>query len=105
MNPIEKGNNDMYNYYAYEANNAKRAYDNCISAAESELRQSESYESCAKEAEWKYEEYKDESYARDAREYWDKAQRCKDKAEDYLNEARYHENRYEEAKRSANSYR
>ena len=105
LNPIEKGNNDMYNYYAYEANNAKRAYDNCISAAESELRQSESYESYAKEAEWKYEEYKDESYARDAREYWDKAQRCKDKAEDYLNEARYYENRYEEAKRYANSYR
>lgn len=105
--PIERRSDsggDMYNHFASQANDAKRAYDDNVSRADEERRQGEMYERYARDAEWRYDEYKDSSYASEASEYWDKARRCFDRALDYEREAERYKDLYDDARRTAERY-
>lgn len=103
--PLKEGDNEMYNYYIRIAKDAWRQYESCLRSAEDARSEAEANEGYAKEAEWKCNEYEDNSYASQARDYWNRAECLLDRADDYLREAERYKADYEEAKRYAESYR
>ena len=104
----EESSRDMYNYFANEANDARKAYYNYVGLAEKERMQGQIYECYAKNAEQYLEPHYEESevnpFAMDAKEYWDKARRCSDKEANNRKLADYYMGLYEEAVRNAKKY-
>ena len=104
----EESSRDMYNYFANEANDDRKAYYNNVDLSEQERMQGQIYECHAKNAEQYLEPHYEESevnpFAIDAKEYWDKARRCSDKEAGYRKQADYYMGLYEEAVRNAKKY-
>ena len=104
----EENSRDMYNYFANEANDSRKAYYNYLDLAEREHMQGLMCEHHAKYAEQyidqNYEESEVNPFAIEAREYWERARRCFDKEADYRRQADYYLRLYEEAVCNASKY-
>ena len=105
----EESNCDMYNYFANEANDARKAYYNYVGLAEEERMQGQIYECHARKyaeqyIDQNYEESEVNPFAIEAREYWERARRCFDKEADYRRQADYYLRLYEEAVCNASKY-
>ena len=87
-----------------EADEAKREYEYYKSKAQSLREQAATERGYARDAEWKYEEFKDESYRSLAGEYISKAESYESEARDCERQAEEYYRKYEYAKSQASSF-